>query len=214
MLGDKSTGQRSMHHILSFLNAWKESVRSGLPCFPLSPQGLVHVDPGWVHRLESALQLFVCQTPPPLPPCRLCEWARQTSWLRDSFGGTGERASGYPSRRLWQTLLFFSTSLKLFAIHYDRHKWFCTARHNSAHQPGAVGGTALSHNVIISREETDKQEEARDSATFRWVLKLCSKFLWKQIMWRVTHRIQIRYSHVQQYVRATQAFSKYQCLIQ
>jgi len=129
---------------------WKKSAQSGRQCFPHSPQGLPHVDLGWVHRLESALQLFVCHHPLSSTPCRLCEWARQTSWLRDLFGTAGEKVSAYS---LWggskPSVLLFFISWELFTIHNDRHKWFCAPCHNRAHHPGDTGGTTSLHHVII-----------------------------------------------------------------
>lgn len=87
--------------------------------------------------------------PPPLPPCRLYEWARQTSWLRDLFGGTGERAPGLSlTQAETNAPLFFSLSLELFAIHDDRHKWFHAACHNSAHHPDPAG--AQHYHTMLS----------------------------------------------------------------
>lgn len=105
----------------------------------------------WVSA--SSLCLSV---PPPLAPCRLYEWARQTSWLRDLFGGTGERAPGWSlTQAETNALLFFSLSLELFAIYDDRHKWFYAACHNSAHHPGAAGAQHYQTILSYPREVTD-----------------------------------------------------------
>lgn len=103
-------------HVKGICQEWM-AVLSPLPA-GLSTRGPRVSAQAWVSA--SALCL---SAPPPLPPCRLCEWARQTSWLRDLFRGTGERAPGYPSRRLWQTFCFcFSLPLELFAVHNDREE--------------------------------------------------------------------------------------------
>lgn len=109
----------------------------------LAPQGLPHMDPGWAHRLESALQLF-CQNPFTYlisNPCRLFDWVRQSSWVRVlSKRGAGEKVSGYPLPKATTPLPFsLILSLQLFTIHNVRHKWFCAAHHNRAHHSAAAG---------------------------------------------------------------------------
>lgn len=74
-------------HVKGMCHEW-------IAVLPLLPTGLSRRGPrvsaqAWVSALALCLS-----APPPLPPCRLCEGARQTSWLRDLFGGTGERAPG------------------------------------------------------------------------------------------------------------------------
>lgn len=148
----------SVLHILSFLYVWKESVMSGWQCFLFSPQGLVDADPGWVHRLESALQLFVCPPAPSTAPLQAM-WVGQTDFLTQGFiwGSRGKGHCVIPHAGLTNPALFFSLSLELFAIHDDRHKGVY-----AAHHPGAQH-----YHTMLSypREEADTQREARESAT-------------------------------------------------
>lgn len=173
MLGDKPIGQRSVLHILSFLYMWKESVRSGWQCFPLSPQGLVDVDPGWVHRLESALQLFVCRTPSTAPLQAM--WVGQTDFLTQGFivGEQGERAPGYASRKLDKpcSFLFFITKAVC-------HSWWQAQEIVRCPSPECCRGTALSHHVIISQGvETQKKRRGNPPQRER------SRFNRTLIMW-------------------------------
>lgn len=110
---------------------------------------------GLSQRFSSLFVISPLQ-PPALPPCRLCEWVRQTSWLRDLLGRVEERRyQVIPSGRLRQTLCSFFPSYfwSCLTIHNAMHKWFCAASHNRPDCPGAAEGRVIMNHVIRSEQQ-------------------------------------------------------------
>lgn len=161
----------------------------------LSPQGLVDVDPGWMHRLESALHLFVCQCPLHWPPAGYMSGPDRLPDSGIYLGEQGKGHRGYSSHRLRQTLCFS------FLYH-----WSCFPFMMTGTRGYMLPATTVPITLVLKGHSTIKpyyhipgkwqtRKEARESTTVRALLQLRSKFFWTPIMWRATHRIQIIISH-------------------
>lgn len=176
VLSDKPTGAASVLHILSFLNAWKESVMRGMAVLPLLPTGLSRRRPGvsvpvWVSA--SAL----CLAGHPRLPCPPAGYMSGPDRLPDSgiylVGSKGERAPRFSlTQGLADPLLFFlSLSQEPFAIHDDRHERFRVAHHTGA----------LCYHTTLSdpRQEADTRREIHHCEAW--------KILWKQWLRQEKH---------------------------
>ena len=201
MFGDEPKGQRSVLHILLFLHVWKEYVRTAMAMLsPLSPQGLVHVDPGWVHRIESALRLFVCQSPLHRPPAGYVSGPDRLPDSGIHLGEQGKRGNGLCLRAgMRQTLSFSFTPITRAVLPFMMSdSTLCVTNHH----PGAAGLCMWSY--AVGKRLSPRK---RESASVRSALQPCSKFPWTKIMWKVTHRIQIQIFHAVLSLALTNSFS-------
>lgn len=158
VLSDKPTGAASVLHILSFLNAWKESVMRGMAVLPLLPTGLSRRGPR-VSTLVWVSASALCLAGHPRLHRPPAGYMSGPDRLPDSgiylVGSKGERAPRYPSHRAWQTLCFFP----FFIAGAVCHSWWqarqipCCPSHRC---------TVLSHHVIGSPSRGRHLEKVRE----------------------------------------------------